>query len=172
MIVSQARNTRSPPLYTAEQRRRRDDSPWTLVQGVLAITQFIVFLASLSLILYYLTTGDGLVLASASVVLKTFVLYVIMVTGSLWERDVFGRYLFAPAFFWEDAVSMLVIALHTAYLLVFLLNLMDAQHQMILALAAYATYAVNAMQFILKFRAARLQGDQSPSSMTLTGDGS
>ena len=39
-----------------------------------------------------------------------------MVTGAIWEKVVFGRYLFAPAFFWEDVFSMLVLALHTAYL--------------------------------------------------------
>ncbi len=38
---------RSRPLYTPEQRRRRDASPWTLVQGVLAPLQFGVFLVSL-----------------------------------------------------------------------------------------------------------------------------
>ena len=37
------------PLYTAEERRRRDASRWTLVQGVLAPLQFLVFLASLVL---------------------------------------------------------------------------------------------------------------------------
>ena len=54
--------------------------------------------------------------ATVSVVVKTLLLYTIMITGSIWEKEVFGRYLFAPAFFWEDVFSMLVLALHTAYL--------------------------------------------------------
>jgi 3-vinyl bacteriochlorophyllide hydratase len=33
---------------------------------------------------------------------------------------------------------------------------LDARGQMLLALAAYATYVVNATQFLLKLRAARL----------------
>ncbi|PPD15200.1 MAG: 2-vinyl bacteriochlorophyllide hydratase, partial [Methylocystis sp.] len=45
------------PLYTAEERRRRDASVWTLVQGVLAPAQFFVFLVSLILVLRYLATG-------------------------------------------------------------------------------------------------------------------
>ena len=69
-----------------------------------------------------------------------------MVTGSIWEKEVFGRWLFAPAFFWEDAFSMLVLALHTGYLAVVLLGIGDAQGQMLLALAAYAAYVVNATQ--------------------------
>ena len=96
--------------------RRRDASPWTLVQGILAPAQFVVFLVSLALVLRFLATGEGEHAALASVVAKTGMLYLIMVTGSIWEREVFGRYLFAPAFFWEDVVSMLVLALHTAYL--------------------------------------------------------
>lgn len=147
------------PLYTAEQRRRRDASPWTLVQGILAPLQFVVFLVSLGLVLRYLASGEGLALATASVVAKTLVLYAIMVTGSIWERDVFGRYLFAPAFFWEDVVSMGVLALHTAYLGVLVTGALAAQGQMLLALAAYAAYLINAAQFLLKLRAARREGE-------------
>jgi len=87
-----------PSLYTPEQKRRRDESAWTLVQGVLAPLQFLVFLVSLGLVLRYLITGEGWEWATASVVLKTLVLYLIMVTGCIWEKVVFGVYLFAPAF--------------------------------------------------------------------------
>jgi 3-vinyl bacteriochlorophyllide hydratase len=145
------------PLYTVEQRRRRDLSPWTLVQGVLAPIQFLVFAVSLALVLRYLATGEGLFAATVSVVIKTFVLYTIMVTGAIWEKAVFGRYLFAPAFFWEDAVSMLVIALHTGYLVALIENALPPTEQMLLALAAYASYLINAGQFLVKFRSARLE---------------
>ncbi len=127
------------------------------MQGVLAPLQFLVFLISLGLVARYLATGEGLWLATASVVLKTALLYTIMITGSIWERVVFGRYLFAPAFFWEDVFSMLVIALHTAYLAAIIGHIGTAQQQMLLVLAAYAAYAINATQFLLKLRAARLQ---------------
>ncbi len=144
-------------LYTAEQKKRRDTTPWTLVQGILAPVQFLVFLVSLALVLWYLATGDGLVLATASIVIKTLCLYAIMVTGSIWEKVVFGRYLFADAFFWEDVVSILVLALHTAYLAALFSGWLSATDQMLLALAAYAAYVVNAGQFLIKLRAARLQ---------------
>ncbi len=143
------------PLYTPEERRRRDASPWTLVQGVLAPVQFVVFLVSLALVLRYLSTGEGLVSATASVVVKTLVLYTIMITGCIWEKKVFGVYLFARPFFWEDVFSMLVLALHTAYLFALFTESLDARGLMYLALAAYATYVINAGQFILKLRAAR-----------------
>ncbi len=142
-------------LYTAAERQRRDASRWTLVQGVLAPLQFLAFAVSLGLVLRCLWTGQGAVAATASIVVKTMLLYSIMVTGSLWEKDVFGRYLFAPAFFWEDAVSMVVIALHTAYLAALATGGLDLRGQMVLALAAYATYVINAAHFLIKLRAAR-----------------
>ena len=148
---------RTASLYTAEQRARRDATRWTLVQGVLAPLQFLVFLVSLALVLRYLISGDGLAAASASVVLKTLILYLIMATGAIWEKRVFGQYLFATAFFWEDVFSMAVIALHTAYLASWLLDLAGPREQLWIALAAYATYVINAAQFLLKLRAARLQ---------------
>ena len=144
------------PLYTAEERRRRDASGWTLVQGVLAPVQFLAFLVSFGLVLRYLATGAGHDAAVASVVVKTLTLYAIMVTGCIWEKVVFGRYLFAPAFYWEDVFSMLVLALHTAYLIALFTDALAARELMYLALAAYATYVINATQFILKLRAARL----------------
>jgi 3-vinyl bacteriochlorophyllide hydratase len=145
------------PLYTPEQRSRRDASRWTLVQGVLAPVQFLIFLASLALVARYLLTGEGLAAANLSILAKTIALYTIMITGAIWERDVFGRYLFAPAFFWEDMFSMLVLALHTAWLAALATGALTPRAMMLLALAAYASYVVNATQFLMKLRAARLE---------------
>lgn len=144
-------------LYTAEERVRRDGTIWTPVQGVLAPVQFVVFLVSLGLVVRYLATSDGYFIATWSIVAKTAVLYVIMITGAIWEKVVFGQYLLAPAFFWEDVFSFLVIGLHTAYLWALFSGALTSAPLMLLALAAYAAYVINAVQFILKLRAARLQ---------------
>ncbi|KIC47821.1 2-vinyl bacteriochlorophyllide hydratase [Tateyamaria sp. ANG-S1] len=144
-------------LYTPEERARRDATIWTPVQGVLAPLQFVVFLISLALVIRYLMTGEGYLIATWSIVIKTGVLYIIMVTGAIWEKVVFGQYLLAPAFFWEDVFSFLVIALHTAYLWALFTAALDPVQLMWLALAAYGTYVINAVQFVLKLRAARLQ---------------
>jgi 3-vinyl bacteriochlorophyllide hydratase len=163
------RGRQAKPLYTAAEQARRDASPWTLVQGVLAPLQFLVFLISLWLVIAYLWTGEGFLAATISVVLKTLVLYAIMITGSIWEKEVFGRYLFAPAFFWEDVVSMLVLALHTAYLVSLFTTVLSPSQQMLLALAAYASYVINAAQFLLKLRAARLQRASSSGDFEMSG---
>ncbi len=144
------------PLYTPDQRARRDASRWTFVQGVLAPLQFLIFLVSLGLVIRYLMTGQGALVATISVVLKTITLYAIMITGSLWEKDVYDKYLFAGPFFWEDVVSMLVMALHTAYIAALIFGFLTVREQMLLAMAAYASYVVNAIQFVWKFRLAKM----------------
>ena len=120
-------------LYTPEERARRDATVWTQVQGFLAAFQFIVFAVSVCLITRF------------------------MVTGSIWEKVVFDKWLFAHSFFWEDVFSFLVLGLHTAYLWSVYTGNMSTYQQLWLALAAYAAYAINAGQFLLKLRAARIQ---------------
>lgn len=159
----------SQPLYTAEERARRDASIWTFVQGVLAPVQFLVFLASFGLVLRYLFTGEGLSMALWSIVIKTITLYTIMLTGCIWEKVVFGRYLFAPAFYWEDLFSMLVLGLHTVYLAALATDALSARSLIYLALAAYLTYAINAGQFIWKLRMARLDYARQQAAMSNVG---
>ncbi len=148
----------SKPLYTPEQRKRRNNSVWTLVQGILAPVQFLIFIISFSLVIHYLFTGDGYEIATISIVIKTIALYLIMITGSIWEKVVFGKYLFADGFFWEDVFSMVVLALHTAYLYFLWNGRLDANELIYLALAAYVAYLINAAQFLWKLRVARYEG--------------
>lgn len=156
--------TASPPsptqqsgLYTPAQRARRDASVWTLVQGILAPLQFAVFLVSLVLVIRYLFSGEGYGIATVSIIVKTGLLFLIMITGAIWEKVVFGQWLFAPAFFWEDVFSFVVIALHSLYLFGLLTGVISPDALIVIVLAAYATYVVNAGQFLWKLRVARLQ---------------
>lgn len=144
-------------LYTPQERARRDATPWTMVQGILAPFQFVVFLISLILVIRFLSTGLGYEAATISIIAKTAILLTIMVTGAIWEKVVFGQYLFAPAFFWEDVVSFGVIALHLFYVWMILDGGFGPTAEMLCALAAYAAYVLNAGQFLFKLRAARLE---------------
>jgi 3-vinyl bacteriochlorophyllide hydratase len=155
----------SKPLYTEEQRKRRNASVWTLVQGILAPVQFLVFVISFCLVVRYLFTGNGYEAATVSIVIKTVLLYLIMITGSIWEKVVFGKYLFAKSFFWEDVFSMLVLALHTAYLYCLWTGKLNSIELIYLALAAYVAYLINAAQFLWKLRVARYEdeGGSKPS---------
>ncbi|WP_375253821.1 2-vinyl bacteriochlorophyllide hydratase [Yoonia sp.] len=146
-------------LYSDAERARRDATKWTLVQGLLAPVQFVVFLISLWLVLRYLATGVGFEIATLSIVVKTAALLLIMVTGAIWEKVVFGQYLFAPAFFWEDVFSFAVIALHLLYIFALFTAALGAVQLMYLALSAYAAYVINATQFVWKLRLARLDAE-------------
>lgn len=145
----------SSQLYTPEERIRRDATVWTTVQGVLAPIQFLVFLISVALVIRYLLSGAGYEAATLSIIAKTLLLLTIMVTGAIWEKVVFGQYLFAHSFFWEDVVSFGVIALHLTYVWALMVG-WDSTTQMWIALVAYAAYFLNAGQFLWKLRQARL----------------
>jgi len=151
--------TPSRQLYTPEERIRRDSTVWTTVQAVLAPLQFLVFLVSVVLVVRFMLTGAGYEAATVSIIVKTGFLALIMVTGAIWEKVVFGQYLFAEAFFWEDVFSFAVIALHCCYVWALLTGLAHEQ-QMWIALGAYTAYVVNAGQFIWKLRVARAEGAQ------------
>lgn len=153
------------PLYTPEERVRRDSTKWTLVQGLLAPIQFVVFGISLYFVLDYLRTGQNYDLAIWSVVVKTLILYTIMVTGAIWEKVVFGQYLFHESFFWEDVFSMLVIVLHSLYLFGLLTGIADDGVLFATALAAYVAYVINAAQFIWKLRMARLSSQPAKQAV-------
>ncbi len=153
-ILTQASSRR---LYSPEERARRDATIWTTVQGVLAPLQFLAFLISLALVLRFMATGLGYEAATISIIIKTAFLFIIMITGAIWEKVVFGQFLFAPAFFWEDVFSFAVIALHAAYVWALVAD-WPAWEQMVIALAAYAAYVINAGQFLWKLRMARLEG--------------
>ncbi len=146
-------------LYSDAERARRDKTKWTLVQGLLAPFQFVVFLISLALVVRYLMTGAGYDAATLSIVIKTGVLLLIMITGAIWEKVVFGQYLFAPAFFWEDVFSFAVIALHLLYVFALYADALAPDGLMYLALAAYTAYVINAGQFVWKLRLARLDAE-------------
>ena len=159
MSIGGRSNTEGATLYSPAERRRRDETVWTLVQAILAPLQFFVFGVSLILVLRYLSTGDGYAVATGSIYLKTAILYTIMATGAIWEKFVFGRFLFAPAFFWEDVFSFVVIALHTAYIVALSMGSVSSDVLMTIALLAYAAYVINAGQFLWKLRQARLQAE-------------
>ena len=131
-----------------------------------ASIDILVFAISLLLVLRFLATGHGYDVATLSILIKSLLLFTIMVTGAIWEKVVFGQYLFAPAFFWEDVFSFAVIALHGLYLWALWSQALAATELMLLALAAYTAYVINAGQFLWKLRRARL--DLAPRSEGVT----
>ena len=151
-------------LYTPSQRIIRDRTVWTKVQAILAPLQFVVCIISLALVVRYLFTSEGYYIATVSIVVKSFLLFLIMVTGAIWEKVVFGQFLFAEAFFWEDVVSFFVIFFHSLYLYVLLSGDFLPTSQMFVALFAYFLYFINAFQFLRKLKLAR-QAERKSTSL-------
>lgn len=142
--------------YTAEQLEKRDKSKWTVVQAILAPLQFLAFIISLVLVIRYLTTGAGYAAANVSVLIKITLLWLITITGMIWEKEVFGHWFLAPQFFWEDVGNAVAMLLHNLY---FLARWLEWSNQavMTIMLIAYIGYLFNAGQFIVKGIRARNQ---------------
>jgi 3-vinyl bacteriochlorophyllide hydratase len=135
--------------YTPEQLARRDASPWTKVQAVLAPVQFIAFLISFALVARYLVTGAGYEAATVSVLVKIALLWAITITGMIWEHEIFGQAFMAPAFFWEDVGNLVAIITHNLYFVAQWLGWSN-QATMTLMLLAYCTYLINCAQFVYR----------------------
>jgi 3-vinyl bacteriochlorophyllide hydratase len=142
-------------MYTPEQLARRNASPWTKVQIILAPLQFLAFIISFALVVWYLVTGSGYLAATISVWIKIGLIWAITITGMLWEKDVYDHYFMAREFFWEDLGNLIAILTHNAYFVVQWLG-WSQRDVMIVMLLAYITYLFNATQFVMKgIRSAR-----------------
>ncbi len=136
-------------IYTPEQLRRREASPWTRVQIILAPIQFVVFLISFALVIRYLATGNGYWEATVSVWIKIALIWALTITGMLWEHDMFDHYFLAKEFFWEDIGNLIAIITHNLYFVAQWLG-MDQQTVMWVMVFAYITYLFNAAQFVIR----------------------
>lgn len=136
-------------MYTPEQLARRNATPWTRVQFILAPIQVIVFLISFSLVVRYLFSGEGYLIATISVWIKIALLWALTITGMFWEKDVYGHWFMAKEFFWEDFGNLVAMLTHNAY---FVVAFFSDNRQLIMTvmLFAYVTYLFNAGQFVVK----------------------
>lgn len=142
--------------YTPKQLALRNSSKWTKVQIVLAPLQFVAFIISLALVIRYLLTGDGYALATASVIIKIALLWLITVTGMIWEKEIFGHWFLAPEFFWEDVGNAVAMLTHNLYFVAVWLGWSD-RAVMSVMLFAYVTYLINMCQFVARGLQARQQ---------------
>jgi 3-vinyl bacteriochlorophyllide hydratase len=142
-------------MYTPDQLRRREASRWTKVQIILAPIQFLAFIISFALVLRYLFTGEGYWVATVSVWIKIALIWVLTITGMLWEYDMYDHYFMAKEFFWEDLGNLIAIITHNLY---FVAVWLGASKDVIMwvMVFAYLTYLVNAGQFVARgIRSAR-----------------
>lgn len=128
---------------------RRSASIWTKVHPIFALGQLGVFIVSVAMVGLYFLHVVPLSAVNDSVLVKFAFMVLAIVTGSLWEHDVYGYWWFAPQFLVEDVMTANVLLLHVGYLATY--YLLPAHLGVILALLglAYAVYGLNVGQYIL-----------------------
>lgn len=136
-------------MYTPDQLRRREASRWTRVQIILAPIQFVAFVISFALVVRYLATGNGYMAATISVWIKIALIWVLTITGMLWEYDMFDHYFLAKEFFWEDIGNLIAIITHNLYFVAQWMGA-DSRTVMWVMVFAYITYLFNAAQFVAR----------------------
>jgi 3-vinyl bacteriochlorophyllide hydratase len=142
-------------MYTPDQIASRERSKWTKVQIILAPIQFLAFLVSFGLVIHYLVSGQGYLAATISIWVKIALIWVLTITGMLWEHDMFDHYFMAKEFFWEDMGNLIAILTHNAYFVAKWAGA-DERTVMWVMVFAYATYLLNAGQFVARgIRSAR-----------------
>lgn len=129
---------------------RRKASVWTRIHPVFALAQLLVFFVSVSLLVAYLLHAVPYGAVHTSVLVKIGLMIGAVVTGALWEHDVYGRWWFAHEFIVEDTMTANVFALHVAYLVV--AYLWPANTALVLSMlgVAYGVYALNVAQYVVQ----------------------
>jgi 3-vinyl bacteriochlorophyllide hydratase len=138
------------PRYTPEQLRIRNSSVWTTVQLTLAPIQFLVFIGGVVITaLYSAGTIQDFAWVTYAILVKTLFFIILFATGAIWEKEVFGMWVFSPEFFWEDVGSTIAIAVHFLY---FVFAAMNSSKEILVwaAYAAYFTYVANAAQYLIR----------------------
>jgi 3-vinyl bacteriochlorophyllide hydratase len=129
-------------------RERRAASMWTMIHPLFAIGQLFAFFVSVGLLIAYFRGAVPFHVVHVSVLVKIGLMVGAVVTGSLWERDVFGYFWFAPEFLLEDVMTLVVFIFQVSYLAMVALHptLMPAVIGMLCV--AYAVYIGNVAQYI------------------------
>jgi 3-vinyl bacteriochlorophyllide hydratase len=130
-------------------RERRAASVWTRIHPIFAIGQLLVFVVSLVLLALYFAHVVPFSAVHVSVLVKVAFMTLAVVTGSLWERDVYGQWWFAPQFLVEDVMTANVFLLHVAYLAMYYLFPAKMATTLALLVVAYSVYALNVGQYIV-----------------------
>ncbi len=131
-------------------QERREASRWTRVHPIFAIGQLGVFLVSVVLLVMYLLHAMPFAAVYLSVLLKIACMVGAIVTGSLWEHDVFGPWWFADEFFIEDVMTVNVFLLHVGVIVAYFLQPADMRLVIALLVFAYVVYGLNVAQYIVQ----------------------
>jgi 3-vinyl bacteriochlorophyllide hydratase len=129
---------------------RRSASVWTKIHPIFALGQLLVFFVSVGLLFGFFRGAVSFETVHASVLLKVTLMLGAIVTGALWEKDVFGKYWFAPEFMGEDTMTVNVFILHVGYLVMAVTHPENVTAQIGTLIVAYGVYIANVAQYVLR----------------------
>ncbi len=138
-------------------QERRDASIWTRIHPIFAIGQLGIFLVSVVLLVLFAFHVVPFTAVYLSVLMKIACMVGAIVTGSLWERDVFGPWWFADDFFIEDVMTVNVFLLHVGVVVTYFVQSPDLRAVLALLVFSYAVYALNVGQYIFRHMGMRGQ---------------
>jgi 3-vinyl bacteriochlorophyllide hydratase len=135
-------------LSIEQVRSRREASKWTRIHPIFALGQLGAFFVSVGFLIAYGFGWVGFAAVHESVLIKIALMIGAIVTGALWEKDVFNWYWFAPDFFFEDAWTVNVFLLHLGYLAVVYTEPSNPAKALLLLVIAYIVYVANVVQYV------------------------
>lgn len=136
-------------------QERRDASVWTRIHPIFAIGQLGVFVVSAALLALYAFHAVPFTAVYLSVLMKIVLMLGAIVTGSLWEHDVFGEWWFADEFFVEDVMTLNVFLLHVGVVVWYFAQPDRLGPVAGLLVFAYVIYTINVAQYIIQHAGAR-----------------
>lgn len=146
-------------------RERRAASVWTMIHPVFALGQLLAFVVSVGLLIAYLRHGVSFHAVHVSVLTKIGLMVGAVITGSLWEHDVFGHWWFAPEFMFEDVMTLIVFIMQLSYLLMVFTHPENMRAILGILVLAYATYLANVAQYIHRTQRQKHEADAARASL-------
>jgi 3-vinyl bacteriochlorophyllide hydratase len=143
---------------------RRKASIWTTIHPLFAIGQLLVFFVSVGLFVAYLRGAVPFQFVHVSVLVKIALMVGAVITGSLWERDVFGYWWFAPEFLFEDVMTLIVFITQMTYLAMVFTHPQLMGVILGVLIFAYTVYIANVAQYIHRTQTAKKEAAASSSS--------
>ena len=134
---------------------RRAATIWTRLHPPFAFAQLAVCIASVVLICLFFAGRVSFSVVHDSALLKIALMAGAVVTGSLWERAVYGYWWFAPQFFLEDLLTYVVALFQIGYLMVYYHSPDNLAANVAVLIVSYLAYVVNVTQYVLKHQVAR-----------------
>ncbi len=127
---------------------RRRTSMWTMIHPLFAIGQLLAFFVSVGLLIGFFRGAVAFHIVHVSVLIKIGLMVGAVVTGSLWEHDMYGFWWFAPEFLLEDVMTLIVFVFQLSYLAVVAFHPDFLAAIVMMLCIAYTVYVINVAQYI------------------------